>query len=257
MADHPQLFSAPMICALMERRKTKTRRLLTPRNCTVLGYGVTAKSLLWTGLNFDLAQQRGSYLAVPWLHKDDLSRGMEWEEAGDYRVRARVEAGDRLWVREAHYLTDNGHAEYAVYAADAEAVAAHFEAIKALSPDFPAEVKSRHLKLRPGIHMPRWASRLTLQVDQVRVERLNDITEDDALAEGVIWSERLEGFVVPGIGHPNKDFPVLSRPTAREMYAALWDVINGPGAWLGNPWVLAYTFRVVMANIDSTEELAA
>ena len=81
------------------------------------------------------------------------------------------------------------------------------------------------------------------------MQRLQEISEEDALAEGVVQA-RDRMFVVPGISHPNKDFGELARPTAREMYAALWDVINGSGAWLGNPWVVVTDFQVVQKNID-------
>lgn len=91
------------------------------------------------------------------------------------------------------------------------------------------------------IHMPRWASRITLEVTAVKIERLWDISEQDCIAEGVVRVLG-EDYWVPGLNHPNRDFPYLSRPTPREMYSALWDTINGSGAWLGNPWVAAYTF---------------
>jgi hypothetical protein len=98
-------------------------------------------------------------------------------------------------------------------------------------------------KWKPCIHMPRWACRITLPFVGSRIERLNECSETDAIAEGVVWSDRWQGFVVPGVEHPNRDFPVLSRATGREMYAALWDTINGSGAWLGNPWVWVHTFK--------------
>lgn len=112
-------------------------------------------------------------------------------------------------------------------------------------------------KPRPSIRMPRWASRLTLTVTGVKVERLNDLTEADALAEGVAWDADKQWFHVPGVAHPNKDFPVLSRVTAREMFAALWDVIHGSGAWLASPWVVAVSFTVAQRNIDAEEAVAA
>jgi hypothetical protein len=105
-------------------------------------------------------------------------------------------------------------------------------------------------RFRQGMHMPRWASRLTLTVTDVRVERLQAISEADALAEGVV-QHRDGYFEVPGVRHPNKDFGALARVTAREMYAALWDVINGSGAWLADPWIVATTFEVALRNIDA------
>jgi hypothetical protein len=91
---------------------------------------------------------------------------------------------------------------------------------------------------RPSIHMPRWASRILLEITAVRVERLQDISEVDAKAEGVI-----EGvgdfsgcFSVPGT-------QAMSGTTAKECYARLWDQINGVGSWDANPWVWVVEFR--------------
>jgi hypothetical protein len=80
---------------------------------------------------------------------------------------------------------------------------------------------------RPSIHMPRWASRITLEVESVRVERLNDCSAEDALAEGV--SDR------------DPDTGAWQNP--KEQYADLWESINGPGSWEANPWVWVVTFR--------------
>lgn len=104
---------------------------------------------------------------------------------------------------------------------------------------------------RVSIHMPMWASRLTLDVTAVRVEPLHAIDDAGALAEGVApHPTKAWGYWVPGIEHPNPNFPVLSRTTPREMYAALWDVINGPGSWLANPDVVVIAFTPRLCNIE-------
>lgn len=90
---------------------------------------------------------------------------------------------------------------------------------------------------RPSIHMPRWASRLTLEVTGVRVERLNDISEADAKAEGVdhelAFHEGLLGRTVEG------------RPADAMWFEALWESINGDGSWAANPWVWVISFKRV------------
>lgn len=89
------------------------------------------------------------------------------------------------------------------------------------------------LMRRPSIFMPRWASRITLEIVSVRIERLQDISEVDAIAEGVTqqpggWWSAAEG---------------QSGTTARAAYALLWESINGPSSWSANPWVWAIEFR--------------
>ena len=100
-------------------------------------------------------------------------------------------------------------------------------------------------KLRPSIHMPRWASRITLEITEVRIELLQQISEADATAEGV--------QAIPYTGEnagPNR-FTVdvaggsLNAPTAVEAFRALWEYINGDGAWRENPWVWVVAFRLV------------
>lgn len=107
----------------------------------------------------------------------------------------------------------------------------------------------------PAIHMPRRASRLTLRITEVRVQRLQDISEDDAQAEGVD-SDSADGifYYVPGI-LPHSITAV--EPTCREgdaprrnCFANLWRHINGPDSWTANQWVWALTFEVIKANVD-------
>ena len=99
---------------------------------------------------------------------------------------------------------------------------------------------------KPSIHMPRAASRLTLQITNIRAQRLHDITEADAIAEGL-------NFIVPNSG-PNTyydnyltgrwiDPEMLNNPIA--SYRTLWEKINGPHSWDANPWVWAITFKVL------------
>ncbi len=84
-------------------------------------------------------------------------------------------------------------------------------------------------KTRPGIHMPRWASRITLEVTGVRVERLHDISADDCIAEGIEPAH---------FGDASEETMFV-----RSAYFALWDSINGDGSWMANPWCWAVSFR--------------
>jgi hypothetical protein len=231
-----------MIRALLDGRKTQTRRVLNPQptghqdpaGCRwrlTSGYKATA-----TNPPYMEAVRPTSYGAVEIV-------------AGPRRVPCRP--GDRLWVREAAWICPPRWTDTPAnpMGPDRREVAYKADDRGGGTAEAAADYK---IKLRPSIHMPRWASRLTLLVTDVRVQRLQDIREEDALAEGVVpLTDPFTRYLVPGVEHPNKDFPELSRATAREMYAALWDVINGSGAWLANPWVVAVSFDVRRCNIDS------
>lgn len=167
----------------------------------------------------------------------------------DLKRWAKVKPGDRIWVREAFYLTDDGHSEYAVYAADVEETKDHLTNIAEQERRFPQlSIWHRHRKLRPSIHMPRWASRITLEVTDVRVERLLDISEEDALAEGVHQIRPRENngwrhFHWDGEADPN----ARTYPSPIRAFAALWQSINGEGSWLKNPEVAVISFRRIQA----------
>ena len=132
--------------------------------------------------------------------------------------------GDRLWVRE----TWKRHPEYP----DAALYRATWG---------NAETGDRW---RPSIHMPRWASRLSLEVTGIRVERLQDISEADAIAEGTrCW---ICGGPVDG-SCDNDCACFHTRREAIPSYRVLWESINGPGSWAANPYVWSISFRRVNA----------
>lgn len=192
MTDRPIIFSGPMIRALLDGRKTQTRRLATS-------------------------------------------------------PLRRCEVGDRLWVRERTMV------EEIVAALSGESLMLSYDADGARVGPAPLPARLNRAAVAVGKRLSmgcfREASRLTLIVEQVRFHRLQEISEDDAIAEGIVDDPEI-GFHVPGVEHPNRDFPCLSRATARGMYAALWDTLHGSGEWLADPEIVALTFRVVRENID-------
>lgn len=148
----------------------------------------------------------------------------------------RVEVGDRLYVRE-HWRVSS--AQNAIAPRDLP---------RDLSIEYVADGAGQFLgKHRQGMHMPRWASRLTLIVEGVKVEPLQSISETDAVAEGVAPIPLSDGpnffSVVVGFGS-------LNAPTAVETFAMLWHQLHPEGSWEANPDVVALTFRVVRGNID-------
>ncbi|WP_375458917.1 hypothetical protein [uncultured Enterovirga sp.] len=207
MTDRPIIFSAPMVRALLDGRKTQTRRLIR----------TTGHANIFDGT---------------WTDGYVLDPGN-----ADWRARFIPYAVyDRLWVREAHYLTDDGHEDFAIFAADENDVREHLAEIDSLPANFTAELRARHRRLRPSIHMPRWASRLTLHVTDIRVQRLQEISREDVIAEGVSeWEGMSIANVVAGWHQP---------------FAVLWDSLHGSGAWNADPWVVAISLTVERANID-------
>lgn len=244
MTDRLILFSAPMVRALLDGRKTQTRRALNPQP-----YPLEGRPGYWNASGVVGGRICISDRALLDLHHKPTD-------------------GDRLWVREAHYLTDDGDYEQAVCAVDADAVAEHLATVERLEVSHPTVDWSRHKRLRPGIHMPRWASRLTLTVTDVRVQRLQEISEADARAEGVpsttVMSLRdydhgcvLAAFADSDLVFAEEEFERGGMDggfdrSARKIFSHIWDRINAARGfgWNTNPFVVAVSFTVQRHNID-------
>lgn len=168
----------------------------------------------------------------------------EWV-GGEWRPIPRYAPGDRLWVREAWMVrSEFDHLSPARIASEEGSKSAIGVWYAANDDEYVLIELGR---LRSPIHMPRWASRLTLLVTEVRVQRLHDITFADARAEDCDPGYREEA-------------PDCADPTCRGShegelwhYRAIWNSIHGPGAWDLNPWVAAITFTVHRQNIDAME----
>lgn len=221
---HPKLFSAPMVLRLLDGSKSQTRRGVAYSNSLVNGGSFPRK--LWPDLHFDRAWvdpgpspagNSGPYLKVPFTMRDEA--GVPEDEAV-YRVYPRVQVGDFIWPRETFARAGDGY----VYRADlTPEQLAEEKRIRRAAP----KLASAH-RWTPGIHMPRAASRISLEVTEVRAQRLHDISEDDARAEGVDPSE--------WAGGPAHEAP-------RAAFKELWIAINGRESWEANGWVWAYTFK--------------
>lgn len=147
--------------------------------------------------------------------------------------------GHRLWVRENWAI----YHDHAAKVGKEEALRDAREHMPWAHIMFQADANGGHAeehrvgdRWRPSIHLPRWASRITLEVTEVRVQRLQDISEEDAKAEGVT-TESLPGKLN---GKPATLYPM----THRQAFTWLWDTINGKRApWASNPWVWCVSFR--------------
>ena len=213
MKERPILFSAPMVRAIIEGRKTQTRRVVKPVG------NDDAFVLLDYGTGF-------------WPYRSDdgeSSITADGNEAPHYCPYGQP--GDRLWVREAFhgYHWDQPRA---VYRADGECQRVR------------TQIESYEVgRWTPSIHMPRWASRITLEVVCVRVERLNDISEKDAIAEGIAYDDSIP-FNGPWFASQG-DAQGYGWP--KDAYQDLWESINGAGSWAANPWVWVVEFKRVQA----------
>ncbi len=201
------------VLAILQGRKTQTRRLMKAQPypdsiVTVEHYNQT------------VIDRHGDMQPGPEIF------GAHWDD-GEYGLRCPYGApGDMIWVRETWCRTGLSHVPCAHYRADGEHVVLDDgDGFTAVNKD-----GSEKSPWRPSIHMPRWASRITLRITDVRVERLQDISEDDARAEG--W---------PG-PFTETGFPIAS-PLA--WFANVWTNINGPSAWDDNPWVWVISFERV------------
>lgn len=216
MADLPIPFSAPMVRALLAGTKTQTRRILKTQ---------PPEGSRYSGIHFASNEPDSHFFNTP---------------VGGFKVRQRVREGDRLYVRE-HW-----RAEARLDKKPPRDIKTNYPGIKYIATDEPDDFGIEG-KFRQGMHMPRWASRLTLIVTNVRVERLQDITEVDAIAEGADISpdhrSQITGGPMVKVGPGTYLSPIA-------WYRWLWNQINGAGSWETNPWVVAYTFEVIKGNID-------
>jgi hypothetical protein len=213
VADLPILFSAPMVRALLAGTKTQTRRIVKPQ-----------PELLPNGL-YHVHNRGGGMVGVA---EENVGR-----HAVDY---LRIATGDQLYVRETWTHTGTGVWTIADsrHALDGQVA-------------YQADGAIPGAKYWPSIHMPREFSRLTLTVTDVRVERLQEISETDAVAEGC-KVVRDACYVFDGTAYDRGGLCHSSPVTA---YSILWNDINGDSAWDANPWVAAYTFTVERRNIDA------
>lgn len=250
MADRPIIFSGPMIAALLREAKapgtgkTQTRRPLRkqpPPECSI-NYTLGRETWLPVEKRTPLVRHFEAWRGPLYKAKPEIAM------CGSFTVPLIYEPGDRLWIRE-NFVFQQWHQGFVGidYVCDS---GSPFLTYRRPPEGARIVLSTRYEKRQPSIHMPRWASRLTFLVTDVRVQRLNELTDEDALAEGVVWDVDKGWFHVPGVTHPGTAFTVLARTTPREMFAALWDTLHGSGAWLANPYVVAITGRPELRNID-------
>ena len=199
MKERPIIFSAPMVRAILSGAKTQTRRIIKPQPNII--YRLTDDKIQVVHTN------QGAC--------DDIDL-----------ADSQFVVGRRLWVREAFIH------EPADYCWEASVSIPCRPALTVYRADHEGDTRGAGWK--PSIHMPRWASRITLEITDVRVERLQDISEADAIAEGCrpIRPEIvLDGLII------------RTGRSAVDEYRQLWQSIHGPESWNANPWVWVIEFK--------------
>ncbi len=245
MNSHPLLFTGENIRAIYKNRKTMTRRVIKPQpSATITDWTFAAES-------GDRVMYRG------WPHVLRESRGRDKRAAGDL-TPVRVACpygvpGDLLWVRETWGAWP--HMGGGV----------QLDSVRYHSTDKPPDDPHNAWRWRASIHMPRSLSRLILRVSNVRVERVQDISEEDVQAEGVYMTTIPKApplhvevrWVAPGVVMTNafgeQDNQAPAHSTAVKAFQCLWDSINAKRgySWDSNPWCWCVTWdRAIQANVD-------
>jgi hypothetical protein len=219
MKERPILFSAPMVRAILNGRKTQTRRVVRKQPEDVGAVRIGKMADFWDGTpryQFESNSGKIGIFKPPY-------------------VKCPYGAvGDRLWVRETWAPVNDYGVEAIAYRADTELWQIPKDENFNFIPPVPEKwcfglwagdlISGVEKGWKPSIHMPRWASRITLDVTGIRVERLQDISEDDARAEGCK--------------------PLIYGSTYRDGFISLWDSINGKKhPWESNPWVWVVEFK--------------
>lgn len=257
MNARPIIFSGQMVRTLLAGNKTQTRRIMKPQPPSV----EAVKARCGAGFSIDPGTWCGAHNQFFTCGPVQTVRELMGCEPGSW-VCQYGKPGDYLWVRESVWerpdrsprMMREGADTWprCIYQADSSSFGrpvwppqkfdlADIEAAREWC-------KEQKWKARPSIHMPRWASRLTLHITDVRVERLQDISEEDAKAEGV-----------ESPAYPAADGGWIAYDDGKwaDGFAALWESIHGAGSWDANPWLWVISFRVIKQNIDDVLKAAA
>ncbi|HFT3337686.1 hypothetical protein [Klebsiella pneumoniae] len=244
MKERGMIFNAEMVRAILDGRKTQTRRVMN----------VQPESNQFGLLHITSSTKRSDIGKYHWAESN----------ATGNHVRSKLfscplgSVGDRIWVRETWAILGNEDGccidwEEKICKGDERSAARIYRASCEQKPnnyglwsipddaDWKPYTKDYQYEgaWRPSIHMPRWASRILLEITDVRVERLNAISEEDARAEGIIDGGCLN------CGEPEPCGCANPEPDATDAFAYLWQSIYGQENWNANPWVWVIEFKRV------------
>ncbi|HFD1369675.1 TPA: hypothetical protein ACF1IH_001000 [Klebsiella quasipneumoniae] len=232
MKERGMIFNSEMVRAILDGRKTQTRR-----------------PIKWKQTRFTEIGEREDGSKWPW--SEDAEHACDFWHPCPFGA-----VGDRIWVRETWSDVNLDGAPAVAYRADDEVYdlmeneslldedgAFNYQDTRVSKYQFAAWhsdlISGIEGNWRPSIHMPRWASRILLEITNVRVERLNAISEEDARAEGIIDGGCLN------CGEPEPCGCANPEPDATDAFAYLWQSIYGQESWNANPWVWVISFKPV------------
>ncbi|HBW5551762.1 TPA: hypothetical protein MNP25_002853 [Klebsiella pneumoniae] len=206
MKERGMIFNGEMVRAILDGRKTQTRR-----------------PIKWKQTRFTEIGEREDGSKWPW--SEDAEHACDFWHPCPFGA-----VGDRIWVRETwqaihDYCDENGHVDERRYARSIPRHRGNYWHPVYEEAWGNESREDREFPWRPSIHMPRWASRILLEITDVRVERLRSMSQDDARAEGVIAAS---GPMEAGLA-----------------FRELWDSIYGEESWKANPWVWVISFERV------------
>jgi hypothetical protein len=230
MKQHPTLFSPPMVSAILAGIKTITRRPLLPKD---------VETVEWLAGGVDQTPATTDAIGQGWHEGEYRVWCDDYPEEGSLPIAA-YQPGDLIWVKEAHCLWGDWMPDGFTKTGK---VKMRFRCDKnkgvAYAPPSGLQSDRRNGQgwwKRSSLFMPRWASRIELTVTDFRIERLHDITEEDAMAEGI--------YAVEVFGEKRFAWEDgTSWQTAVDAYHDLWEVINGEGSWDKNPLVRVISFK--------------
>ena len=235
----PILFSTEMVQAILEGRKTQTRRILKPQP----DFNIAWKNLGFSENKFGIKTEleipdidvTGNFLGVSSPIEID---GFKATGLCIPNIPIKIHKGDILWVRETWQTAWNFYKKSCdtIYKADG----GYWIDDDGI------------MKWKPSIHMPKEAARIFLEVTNVRVERLKEISEDDAISEGVEIIHYAEAILPVFRKYNLKEKKGTLNPIL--SFRTLWEKINGKDSWIANPWVWVYEFKLVEKPKDFTNE---
>ena len=218
----PMLFSTPMIKALLDGSKNQTRRIVK--------HGMDISQMTFAGFREDQAYFK--------------------DEKGLLGMKFTTNVGDVIWCRETFGILQPTHATPQGTNYDGTY---HYKADYGNEKPKWDEGAFEFDGWKPSLFMPKQACRLFLEVTNIRVERLNDISESDAVAEGIINDTPSlpdEDSVWRDYNPPKWEILVKGLASPIDSYKSLWESINGKGSWDINPFVFVYDFKVVERPVN-------